>query len=203
MPTANLKVYSEVNMPPSGVYITRIIIDEKTYFGAVNIGTHPTIGSSQEISVDTHIINFNENIYTKHITLELYEKIRCTRKFENISLLLSEIRQDCITAGKYFGIRTDTSVLHMDIKKRKAVLGSQAIQLTSKEFDVLYMLYSSPDTVFTKEQIYSAVWQEAPNGFCHAVENTVFQIRKKLRILSKDKTYINTVSGYGYSFSQV
>ena len=50
-----------------------------------------------------------------------------------------------------------------------------------KEFDVLYMLYSNPDVIFTKEQIYEAVWHEPSVGYCHAVENTVFQIRKKCK----------------------
>lgn len=53
---------------------------------------------------------------------------------------------------------------------------------------------------FTKQQIYEAVWQEKANGYFHAVENTIFQIRKKIKKYSSDKNYIKTVVGYGYKF---
>ena len=56
------------------------------------------------------------------------------------------------------------------------------INFSVKEFDVLYMLY------------------EKANGYFHAVENTIFQIRKKIKKYSSDKNYIKTVVGYGYKF---
>ena len=64
------------------------------------------------------------------------------------------------------------------------------INFSVKEFDVLY----------TKQQIYEAVWHEKANGYFHAVENTIFQIRKKIKKYSSDKNYIKTVVGYGYKF---
>lgn len=74
------------------------------------------------------------------------------------------------------------------------------INFSVKEFDVLYMLYSNPGMAFTKQQIYEAVWHEKANGYFHAVENTIFQIRKKIKKYSSDKNYIKTVVGYGYKF---
>ncbi|MCB6356752.1 helix-turn-helix domain-containing protein [Blautia wexlerae] len=74
------------------------------------------------------------------------------------------------------------------------------INFSVKEFDVLYMLYSNPGMAFTKQQIYEAVWPEKANGYFHAVENTIFQIRKKIKKYSSDKNYIKTVVGYGYKF---
>ena len=44
-----------------------------------------------------------------------------------------------------------------------------------------YMLYSHPGMAFTKQQIYEAVWHEKANGYFHAVENTIFQICKKIK----------------------
>ena len=72
------------------------------------------------------------------------------------------------------------------------------INFSVKEFDVLYMLYSNPGMAFTKQQIYEAVWHEASNGYCHAVENTIFQIRKKIKVYSVQHDFIKTVVGYGY-----
>ena len=62
------------------------------------------------------------------------------------------------------------------------------------------MLYSSPQTTFTKEQIYERVWHEPANNHLHAVENTIFQIRKRLKPYCKEREYIKTVIGYGYKF---
>ena len=58
----------------------------------------------------------------------------------------------------------------------------------------------NPGMAFTKQQIYEAVWHEKANGYFHAVENTIFQIRKKIKKYSSDKNYIKTVVGYGYKF---
>ncbi|MEY8311521.1 winged helix-turn-helix domain-containing protein [Oscillospiraceae bacterium 42-9] len=80
-------------------------------------------------------------------------------------------------------------------------IDNHAVCLSSKEFDVLYMLYSNPDVTFTKEQIFEAVWHEPSVGCCHAVENTVFQIRKKCKVISENTEFITTVVGYGYKFS--
>ena len=62
------------------------------------------------------------------------------------------------------------------------------------------MLYSNPVVAFTKRQIYEAVWHENANGYYHAVENTIFQIRRKLKEQSGGRKYIKTVVGYGYQF---
>ncbi len=45
----------------------------------------------------------------------------------------------------------------MNIKKHQVKIDDKDIYLSTKEFDVLYMLYSNPDVIFTKEQIYEAV----------------------------------------------
>lgn len=83
----------------------------------------------------------------------------------------------------------------------RVTLDGQDIYLTVKEFDVLYLLYSNPSVSFTKEQIYRAVWNELPVGRCHAVENTVFQIRKKIKSVLHSQDYIKTIAGYGYKFN--
>ena len=67
--------------------------------------------------------------------------------------------------------------------------------------DVLYLLQQSPQTTFTKEQIYEKIWHEPTNNHLHAVENTIFQIRKRLKPYCKGHEYIKTVIGYGYKFN--
>lgn len=201
MPTANMKVSDESVLPPAGVYITEILLDGQVYYGITNIGTRPTVDNDKEISVETHILNFNEEIYGKSIKIKLFCKLRSQQKFENFSLLLEQIRMDCIAARKFFGIEQTICRLYMNAAKRQVIIGDQEVYLSAKEFDLLYMLYSNPDIAYTKKQIYEAVWHEPSNGCCHAVENTVFQIRKRLKNYSREKDFIKTVIGFGYKFN--
>lgn len=201
MPTANMEVSDESILPPAGVYITEILLDGQMYYGITNIGTRPTVDNDREISVETHILNFNEEIYGKSIRIQLFGRLRSQQKFENFSLLLEQIRMDCIAAQKFFGIGQTVSRLYMSATKRQVKLGDHEVCLSAKEFDILYMLYSDPDIAYTKEQIYEAVWHEPSNGCCHAVENTIFQIRKRLRAYSAGHDFIKTVNGFGYKFN--
>ncbi len=200
MPTANLQISSDVKLPPNGVYITKILYDSCTYYGITNIGTRPTIDTDSEISVETHILNFNHGIYGERLEIELFMMLRSIKKFEDFSALLEQIRKDCIATQDFFGLERTYSRLQMDIEKHQARVDNREVCLSNKEFDVLYMLYSNPDVSYTKEQIYEAIWHEPSIGNCHAVENTVFQIRKKCKVLAESVEFIKTVVGYGYKF---
>ena len=106
--------------------------------------------------------------------------------------------------GKNRALLSDDAISCGDLtvygRNRKVVRDGEEISLTPKEFDILYLLYSNPDVTFSKEQIYQAVWHEFSNGCLHAVENTIFQIRKKMRPYLNDLDCIKTVAGYGYKF---
>lgn len=94
-PTANLALPAERLVPANGVYATfvRRIGQEQRYAGVTNIGIRPTFGSEQR-TVETHIFDFNEDIYGQHFTLEFVERQRPEKKFENIDALIAQIRQD-------------------------------------------------------------------------------------------------------------
>lgn len=201
MPTANMKVSDESTLPPVGVYTVDVLLDGQVYYGITNVGTRPTVDNDREISVETHILNFNEEIYGKNIRIQLFSRLRSQQMFENFSLLLEQIRMDGVAARKFFGIEQTASRLYMNVEKRQVIIGGHEIHLSAKEFDILYMLYSNPDITYTKEQIYEAVWHEPSNGCYHAVENTVFQIRKRLKDYSGEHDFIKTVIGFGYKFN--
>ena len=79
----------------------------------------------------------------------------------------------------------------------------QGISLTENyEFHTLAYLASQPGRVFTKEQIYQAVWKEEPVDVSSAVFCIIRNIRQKLRKVTK-KEYIQTVWGVGYKFVDV
>ena len=70
------------------------------------------------------------------------------------------------------------------------------------EFQTISYLASQPGRVFTKEQIYQAVWKEEPVDVSSAVFCIIRNIRQKLREVTK-KEYIQTVWGVGYKFVDV
>lgn len=70
------------------------------------------------------------------------------------------------------------------------IINQQEVYLSTNEFEVLYMLYSSPQTTFTKKEIYEKIWNEPTYSHLHAVENTIFQIRKRQNHIARDKSMI-------------
>ena len=153
-PTANLKVENEKQLPENGVYITRIFLDNQIYYGITHIGTRPTVDNDTDISVETHILNFSRDLYGSKIEIQLFEKLRNPMKFDNLSLLLEQIRLDCLSVQEFWGIDYSASRLTIDIKKHLVKVDGKEVFLSTKEFDVLYMLYSNPEVTFTKEEIY-------------------------------------------------
>lgn len=94
LPTANLYVNKVKALPQEGVYSTRIIIDGKTYKGVTNVGTCPTFGNDITKSVETFIIDFDEDIYEKSVRLEFSERLRGTCKFNSKQELKEQIDKD-------------------------------------------------------------------------------------------------------------
>ena len=93
-PTANLHISEEDLCPKHGVYVTQVIYDGKCYGGVLNIGYNPTFGGEQHISAETHIFDFNQDIYGKPIKINLLRHLRGERKFSGIQELAAQIAKD-------------------------------------------------------------------------------------------------------------
>ena len=95
------------------------------------------------------------------------------------------------------------SGLCIDSLRHQASYQGQGISLTENyEFHTLAYLASQPGRVFTKEQIYQAVWKEEPVDVSSAVFCIIRNIRQKLRKVTT-KEYIQTVWGVGYKFVDI
>ena len=92
-PTANLHISEEDLCPRHGVYVSQVVYDGKCYGGVLNIGYNPTFGGDC-ISAETHIFDFNEDIYGKPIKINLLQFLRDERKFSGPDELVSQITQD-------------------------------------------------------------------------------------------------------------
>ena len=93
-PTANLKIFEKYKLKPqNGVYLTRTKLKKQTYFGMMNIGIRPTI-SAKNNQIETHLFDFNGNLYGHEMTLEILEKIREEKKFKSIEKLKIQLDID-------------------------------------------------------------------------------------------------------------
>ena len=92
--------------------------------------------------------------------------------------------------------------LTVDLSKRSVVMGNTEVMLTNREFEILYLLASSPGRVFSKEQIYDLVWEEPYSGDYNIVMSHIRNIREKIEDNPSKPFYIQTVWGVGYRFNQ-
>ncbi|MBN1227004.1 MAG: bifunctional riboflavin kinase/FAD synthetase [Deltaproteobacteria bacterium] len=99
-PTANLMLSDEL-VPKKGVYIVTVGIDGKTFQGLTNIGYNPTF-TNNELSVETYIFDFSENILGKDIRLNFLSRLRDEITFTNASDLSQQIDQDVEIAKRFF-----------------------------------------------------------------------------------------------------
>ena len=91
-PTANMKLYNPLKeIPGNGVYAVYVNVLGKRYIGITNIGTRPTVGNGNERTIETYILNFDEDIYGLDISVEFVLKIRDERKFNSLDDLKLEL----------------------------------------------------------------------------------------------------------------
>jgi len=99
-PTSNILIDETMATPPNGVYITYCTYNGVRYPSVTNIGVKPTIGTYQK-NVETHIFNFDQELYGKNINVEFIKQTRAERKFDSIEALSRQIQSDCIMAKAY------------------------------------------------------------------------------------------------------
>jgi len=99
-PTAN--IFSDETyklIPKVGVYAVEVLLEDDKYGGMLNIGFRPTVNYTGEPpSVEVHIFDFDKEIYGQKATLLFKERIRDEKKFDNIDLLVEQLKQDKIDA---------------------------------------------------------------------------------------------------------
>jgi riboflavin kinase/FMN adenylyltransferase len=103
IPTANLKSPNDL-IPRRGIYVTQIIVEGRKYRGVTNIGIRPTVtgGENAPLSIETHILDFDREIYGKEAALEFLFRLRDERKFSGIDALVEQIRKDIANCRRYF-----------------------------------------------------------------------------------------------------
>jgi len=94
----------------------------------------------------------------------------------------------------------DTGWLKIDHKSRRVFVNGAEINLTNKEYELLYLLAASEGTVFSKEQLYEKIWGENIHGVIKTVTVHINRLREKVEKNAGAPMHIQTVWGAGYRF---
>ncbi len=91
-PTANLETDWDI-LPKVGVYATLANVGGTKHQSITNIGFRPTFGQN-ELLIETHIFDFNEDIYKKRMKVEFVDRVRDEQKFNGPEALVEQIKKD-------------------------------------------------------------------------------------------------------------
>ena len=103
VPTANLQTINEL-VPPSGVYATTVTFDDEVVRPSItNIGLRPTFGDVEAAVIETHIFDFDRDLYDRGLRLAFVQRLRDERAFADVDALRAQIDADCRSARRLFG----------------------------------------------------------------------------------------------------
>lgn len=96
-PTANMSLYDPLKMiPGNGVYLVEVETIGRLCYGMCNIGVRPTVGGNTR-TIETHIFDFDEDIYGLDMKISFVSKIRDERRFAGLDELGRQLEQDRLT----------------------------------------------------------------------------------------------------------
>lgn len=100
-PTANLALENRV-LPADGVYVTLTLVDGVWRRSVTNIGKRPTFGGELESKVETHLLDFDGDLYEQTIRVRMLHRLRGEKKFNGFEELKAQISRDRARAVRYF-----------------------------------------------------------------------------------------------------
>ena len=94
-PTANMQLYEPLKLVPgNGVYFVRVNTLGREWYGMCNVGCRPTIASSNARTIETHIFDFDEDIYGLDLKITFVKRIREEVKFDSLEALKQQLERD-------------------------------------------------------------------------------------------------------------
>ncbi len=105
VPTANISPDIDFS-PRLGVYFSEVYLKDQVYFSITNIGYNPTFENERKyLKVETHIFDFDQEIYGEQIKVELHHFHRDEMKFDGIESLKKQIHSDIASAKLFFSAK--------------------------------------------------------------------------------------------------
>jgi riboflavin kinase/FMN adenylyltransferase len=106
-PTANLHIPFD-KILPEGVFIGLTEYKNKKHPSIVSVGHKPTLNNENKLCIETHILDFNKDIYGKNIKVSFIKKIRNQKKFKSLDLLFNQVKKDIKQAEIFFKTQKDS-----------------------------------------------------------------------------------------------
>ncbi|MBT3234953.1 MAG: bifunctional riboflavin kinase/FAD synthetase [Bdellovibrionales bacterium] len=105
-PTANLEYPLSQLLPSNGVYISKTTIGDMTYHSVTNVGENPTFDSdcSKVTNIETHLLDFDRDIYGEHISVEFVKHLRPERSFNSVNELIAAIKLDIVATREHYQV---------------------------------------------------------------------------------------------------
>lgn len=105
-PTANIEASDKNKIIPGyGVYAVKVLLNNRLFYGMMNIGTRPTFNKNADNrSIEVNIFDFDEDVYGQEIKLTFVSKIRDETKFDNVQMLVAQLVKDKIAALEMFEV---------------------------------------------------------------------------------------------------
>ena len=101
IPTMNQIVEDVKLVPPNGVYVSLVHIGDQTYHGVTNIGTKPTVESERIKGIETHIFDYDGDLYGQMVEVELLHFRRAELRFHSVEELKKQMQADIVYAKNY------------------------------------------------------------------------------------------------------
>lgn len=95
-----------------------------------------------------------------------------------------------------------TDGLRIDPLRRRVFIKDQPVELTAREFDLLWHFATHPGRVFSRAQLLDTVWGYSHEGYEHTVNTHINRLRGKIEADPADPAFIQTVWGVGYRFRE-
>ena len=112
-PTANVRPHNRV-IPKNGVYVTAALIEGAWHRSITNVGTRPTVTTDREPSIETHVIEWDGDLYDDVLRVRFLHRLRDERKFASLDELKNQITKDTARARRYFkcaGVRRSLAIV--------------------------------------------------------------------------------------------
>lgn len=106
-PTINTQTNENKLIPQQGVYATYVKVLGRTFKGMTNIGTNPTVTDENKLSVETHILGFNGDVYGKKAGIHFVKKIRDCKKFDSVEELKDQLSDDAFLINAFLDTRKE------------------------------------------------------------------------------------------------
>jgi riboflavin kinase/FMN adenylyltransferase len=103
-PTANIKMLRR-NTPIRGVFaVTMTGIDNREFQGVANVGIRPTIEGNHKVILETHLFDFDKDIYGRYVSVQFKQKLRHEMRFNSLDELKAQICLDVDAAKAFFNV---------------------------------------------------------------------------------------------------